>query len=224
MIQMTTHTFVPDVRVVGRIEPVVAMETIIAEPMLWGASWEFSREHGGPLTQRVLDALEPELPEMQAIARPHGRYLNIDTESQDLIEGQYPSIPGWHCDAMSVRRPNDGEAEAQIARDTIVYTCFLSTEPQGVSQTLFAAEPLTLEVDTDHVWNSVHRGAERFLLHREKGRDGDVIRFDGNTLHRSSECHRTGWRYWFRLTIYPKPPKNIIKNRVQVYTPIESRG
>lgn len=224
MIQMTTHTFVPNVKVVGRIEPLASIETIFAEPMLWSASLEFARAHGGPLTQKVLDVLEPEMPEIDAIVRANGRYACIDTESQDLMEGQFPSIPGWHCDVMSVKRPNDGEAEAQIVRDTVVYTCFASTNPEGVSQTLFAAEPLTLEVDTDHVWNSVHRGAERFLLHREKARDGDVIRFDGNTLHRTSECHRNGWRYFFRLTVYHKPPRNVIKNRVQIYTPIESRG
>lgn len=225
MIQMTTHTFVPNVKVVGRIEPVVvSTEDIVAEPMLWGASLEFSRLHGGPLTQKVLRALEPEMPAINAIVEANGRYANIDTERQDLMEGQYPSIPGWHCDAMSVTRPGDGEVEAGIVRDTIVYTCFVSDQPQGVSQTLFAAEPVTLEVDTDHVWNSVHRGAERHLLHRSKARDGDLVRFDGNTLHRSSECHQSGWRYWFRLTIYHKPPRNVIKTRGQVYTPIESRG
>ncbi|HEV3485481.1 MAG TPA: hypothetical protein VG106_08740, partial [Vicinamibacterales bacterium] len=153
-----------------------------------------------------------------------GRHLNIDTQSQHLMEGQFPSIPGWHCDAMSVKGPRDTDADEQIARDTIVYTCFVSTNEDGVSQTLFADEPLTLEVDTDHVWPSVHRGAELHLLRRQKVKDGDVVRFDGNTLHRAAECHRAGWRYWFRLTVYHKPPRNVVKRMVQVYTPVEARG
>lgn len=216
MIETRTHTFVPDIRVVGRVEPVVPKETISAEPMLWSASWDFARQHGGPLTHGVMDALAPMRAEMEAL-EAQGRYVCIDTESQDLLEGQYPSIPGWHCDG-------DGGPADRIATDAIVYACFLSNRPDGVSRTTFAAEPLTLEVDLDHIWPSVHRGTERFLLRREKQNDGEVVRFDGNTLHRSSDCHRSGWRYWFRLTIYRKPPRNVLKRRVQVYTPVESRG
>ncbi len=216
MIETRTHTFVPDVRVVGRVDPVVPKEIIIGEPMLWSASWDFARQRGGPLTQRVMDALQPCRPEITE-REARGRFLCIDTESQDLMEGQYPSIPGWHCDG-------DGGPNDRIASEAIVFACFLSSEPGGVSRTVFAAEPLTLEVDLDHIWPSVHRGVERFLMRRERVADGDIIRFDGNTLHRASDCHRGGWRYWFRLTVYRKPPNNVIKTRAQVYTPVESRG
>jgi hypothetical protein len=209
---MVTHTFVPNVRVVARLDPVVPMETIIAEPMLWSASIAFAREKGGPLTQAVLDALGPAMPEIE-----DGRFVNIDTESQDLMEGQYPSIPGWHCDG-------DGGPSGRISSDALVFACFQSSRPGGVSRTIYAAEPLTLEVEPDHVWPSVHRGVERFLMRREHANDGDVIRFDGNTLHRASDCYAGGWRFWFRLTVYQKPPQNVIKHRTQVYTPIESRG
>jgi hypothetical protein len=208
MIQTTRHTFVPSVRVVGRIDPVAPWEVIFAEPMLCGASWEFARAQGGPLTQRVLDVLEDEV--------PGGRGARIDTQSQDLMEGQYPAIPGWHCDAASI--PRDDAAEAAV------YTCFVSSVAGGVSRTLFAAEPLTLDVDRDRVWGSTHRGAELFLMHRQIAEDGDVVRFDGNTLHRAAECHQRGWRYWFRLTMTDQAPRNAIKTTVQIYTPIESRG
>lgn len=206
MVQMTRHTFVPSVRVVGKIDPVAPWEVIFAEPMLCGASWGFARERGGPLTQRVLDVLEAEV--------PGGRGARIDTQSQDLMEGQYPAIPGWHCDSASIPR----------ADVRPVYTCFVSSVAGGVSRTLFAAEPLTLDIDNDHVWGSTHRGAELFLMHRQVAEDGDVVRFDDNTLHRAAECHQRGWRYWFRLAISDDPPRNAIKTTVQIYTPIESRG
>jgi hypothetical protein len=223
MIETRMHTFVPSLVRVGAVEAVVPMEAIIAEPMLWSATWAFAREHGGPLTQGVLDVLEAERDRIDAVCAG-GRHAVIDTESQDLMAGQYPSIPGWHCDAITVPRPGEDGDHQRRVRETIVYSCSVSSQPGGVSQTLFAAEPLTLEVDLDHVWPSVHRGAEDRLLRREKMRDGEVVRFDGATLHRSAACHRSGWRYWFRLTLYHKPPQNVIKRRVQVYTPVESRG
>ena len=94
MIETGMHTFVPDVKVVGRMEPVVNTRAIIDEPMIWGADLNFARRHGGPLTRMVIEVLEGEVPAIQEIER-QGRYACIDTESQFLLIGQFPSIPGW---------------------------------------------------------------------------------------------------------------------------------
>lgn len=219
MIEAGMHTFVPDVKVLGRMEPVANTRAIIDEPMIWSADLNFARRHGGPLTRRALEVLEGELPAIQEIER-RGRYACIDTESQFLLIGQFPSIPGWHADAM-LETENGQPDLSSISPDGLVYTLSISDQPGGVSRTLFAAQPLTVEYDRDHVWRSVHRAAETFLLRRTLADEGAMIRFDQNTLHKPSPCYRKGWRFWFRLTLYHKPPKNELLNRVQIYSPEE---
>src|SRR5438874_10468983 len=103
--------------------------------MLWSASIDFARQRGGPLTRGVLDALAPAMAEIDALVAGHGRFVNIDTESQDLMEGQFPSIPGWHCDG-------DGGPAGRISSDALVFGCFQSSRPGGVSRTIYAAEPV----------------------------------------------------------------------------------
>ncbi|MGH8531257.1 MAG: hypothetical protein ACREV1_00660 [Gammaproteobacteria bacterium] len=219
MIETSTYTFVPDLKVVGRTEPVVSTRAIIDEPMIWGADLNFTRRHGGPLTRMALQLLEGELPMIQQIER-RGRYACIDTESQFLLIGQFPSIPGWHGDAM-LETDNGQPDFSTISPDALVYMLSISDQPGGVSRTLLAAQPLTVEYDRDHVWRSVHRAAETFLLQRVLAEEGTMIRLDQDTLHKPAPCYRKGWRFWFRLTLYHKPPKNEFLNRVQVYSPEE---
>ncbi len=220
MIEMFEHKFVPDIEIVGELPAVVPMQDIIDEPMVWGADWAFTRQHGGPLTQAVLDQLETQRPLLDEI-QARGRYVCIDTESQFLLLGQYPSIPGWHCDSiMEVDGRND---VSQQEVDCIHFMVSISDHEGGVSQTLFADETTTMKIDKDHVWQSVHQQAERLILHRRIIPDGKLVKFSMNTLHCPSACYQAGWRFWFRLSAYHKPPKNQLMYRTQVYTSVESR-
>ena len=223
MKELRTHQFVPNVHTVGRVAPVASASELANEPMVWGADLEFARANGGPLTHSVLDAMESEMPLIRSI-EALGRYAVVDTESQFLLPDQYPSIPGWHCDSVpefGEDNPCVGQPDlSQIDEDGIHYTASIAEHPGGVSQTSFAAQSVNIEYDMDHVWDSVGKQAERKLLQRQTMADGDIVRFDQNTLHKSTPCHQKGLRFWLRLSLYHKKPLNKVLNRVQVYTVI----
>ncbi len=220
MIETFEHIFVPSVEVVGELPAVVPTQDIIDEAMVWSADWAFTREYGGPLTQAVLDALESQRDLLTEI-EDRGRYICIDTEGQFLLLGQYPSIPGWHCD--SVPAAASAVDLGPQYDDCIHFMVSISDHEDGVSQTLFAADTATMQIDKDHVWQSVHQQADRLLLHRRIIPDGKLVKFSMNTLHMPTACYQQGWRYWFRLSAYHKPPHNKVLSRVQIYSPLESR-
>lgn len=209
------HTFVADIEIVGELTACVATRSIKDEPCLSNSDWAFARVQGGSLTQAVLDQLEPQRPLLAAIQQ-QGLHLCIDTESQFMLPGQYPAIPGWHCDSSTeLSRQNENE---------LFFVSSISDQKDGVSQTLFSNGAVTMLVDRDHLWQSVHQQAERLILNRQIIPDGNIVRFSMNTLHCPTACYQAGWRFWFRLAVTIKKPQNKLLRQIQIYSPIESRG
>lgn len=215
-------TFTPSTRIVGSLAGRVPTESIEAEPMLFSASPSFAREQGGPLTQAVLGVLEgtDEIEEAAMFAKTRGLWLVIDTRSHMLMPGFCPAIPGWHCDAY----PRRGYASQPDVRggtpDAWHYVTHLSDQDVGPSRTIFADEPLSVDIAEDdrHVWKTVHDAATARVLRALQFLDGEVVRFSQPTLHRVAPAECRGWRWWFRMSMYYRPPLNRIRRQVQVYT------
>ena len=115
MIEIREHHFVPMFQVVAKLPTIIPTQAIADEPLLWGAGWDFAKENGGPLTQMVMDSLAGEMETIRAL-EGKGRYPVIDTEGQHLLVGQFPSIPGWHCDSLP-----DANLD-QASEDAVHYT------------------------------------------------------------------------------------------------------
>lgn len=207
--------FTPNIEVVGHINPTASIEQIESEVMLYSASLAFAREHGGPLTQSVLDVIENKLD-------PNKHYV-IDTKSVMLMPGMYPAIPGWHCDGV-IRHNQFAQPDLEKINTEIQHWAVLvSSHYEGTSNTEFLTEPVVVHCEQDRVWGSTNEYLEKFRgLPTLLAKDGEIIQFSQPTLHRAKPAINKGWRFFFRLSEYHMPPLNKIRHQVQVYAAISS--
>lgn len=205
-------------RILDRTYTPVDTSIIHNEPMLFSASIDFAESVGGPLTRSILNKIkELEMSEILNYCNENKAWPVIDTRSHMLMKGQYPAIPGWHCDAYP--RFSSGQPNLNLANPKCFhYVVTISDKENGVSNTVFANAPIEIDVDNERVWGSVHEQVEKSKINTIKSNDGEIIKFYQNTLHRAEETHTNGWRWFFRLAMYYGKPKNEIRKQVQVYT------
>ena len=204
--------FKPISQVVGVMPPTASVEQIEKEVMLRSASPEFAREHGGVLTNRVLDVIES-----RYRFEYHKHYV-IDTKSVMLMPGMYPAIPGWHCDGV-IRNHQFAQPDLTKLNPSFKYcTVLVSSHHEGVSNTEFMQDTLVIPCDEERVWSSVNEYIESLQNKNTFSiQDGDILEFSQATLHRTQPAFNQGWRFFFRLSEYHMPPVNKIRHQVQVY-------
>lgn len=223
---MTRHTFenAPQSRNIGLWTPQTA--TLTSERMLYSADWHFARAYGGSITQAILDRLDGE-PHIRKVRSGEvaGRWVVIDTRVTMTMRGQWPAIPGWHCDG--VPRPDKyGQPRLdQISPSVRHYAVILSDREGGVSNTEFLTEPVECVPNPLAIWESVnalveaHQSSDATLAF-DTAADGDLWEFGQNDLHRAMPAHHPGWRLFFRLTTYHRPPHNQVRYNTQVYVEV----
>ena len=223
-------TFQPRVLTVASSEQRFSTNAVRSEPMLFGADLAFARENGGDITRHVLDTLATseefvkwreafeagELPQTSIV---------IDSRVNMLMPGMYPSIPGWHGDdvprGVKYAQPDlNGVDTGEFMHFMVLF----SDNATPVSATEFVVEPVTLDVDPENVWKSVNAGVEALKPKTSKLREGDIIAFGQEALHRASPCVQAGWRFFMRVSFTYRKPVNEIRQQVQVYMPIETSG
>ena len=188
-------------------------DSIKNEPMLYGASWAWANDNAGPITKAVMHEIQAQVFGECVEHALRGYHPVIDTKSVLLMPGQYPCIPGWHCDG--VVRPSRGEQPdlSTLWEPIHHYTCVISEN--GGSGTQFAKGRHAIEVAEDSVWKSVDEQLKDCnWIPAESGR---VYRFRRNQLHRGNRASKRGWRYFFRLSFYHMPAANEIRKQVQIY-------
>lgn len=222
--------FNPRIVTIASISKRFSTNDIKAEPMLFGADLAFSRTHGGPITNHVLDTLE----ESDVFIDWRKRFENgllplthivIDSRVNMLMSGMYPSIPGWHGDdvprGVKYTQPDLNGIETNAF---IHFMVLFSDNEKPVSATEFVVEPVALNVDQDNVWQSVNAGVEALKPRTSRLQEGDIIAFGQEALHRASPCVQSGWRFFIRVSFTYRKPVNEIRQQVQVYMPIETAG
>jgi len=209
--------FTPASAPFGSAHPALRTEDEIRqEPMIYGGSWDWCRDNAGPLTQQVMDLIEDDVKEEILPHARRGYHPVIDTKSVLLMPGQYPCIPGWHCDGV-IRTRRGGQPNLCTLDDEVLhYICSMgdSIEHQG---TELAMDRQVLDVDPDNVWGSVDAqvaGRSTKLL------SGEVAKFRRSQLHRGLPATARGWRYFFRMSFYHMPAVNEIRQQVQIYTDV----
>lgn len=209
--------FRPSVEAFGG-QPIVATEAAIAsEPMIYGGSWGWCRDNAGPITNQVMNRICDSVLEQIEDHALRGYHPVIDTKSVLLMPGQYPCIPGLHCDGV-VRKDRESQPDLSTIHDSVWhYTCAINGTGDPVTE--FVNAPCEIDIDRDAVWKSVESQSENCSTF--KGESGRIYTFKRDQLHRGGPAQTRGWRYFFRLSFYHMPAMNQIRKQVQVYTTVE---
>lgn len=217
------------------------IEELAEESSLHSVSLEWINKNGSPLIKEITQIAYAHLMKesnLMLLFPPYNKQLHlvVDVRIQRLMPGMYPSIPGWHCDAVP---RNDYFAQPDLTKlDTKIkhLTLTLSTEKDGVSNTEFVNEGIPFEYKPEDrsmsVWQQVHRRVfyEANLntvlpLRTIKVPDNKLAIFSQDTIHRASPCHKRGWRMFYRMAMMDKPALNTgLVREQQVYILSEENG
>jgi hypothetical protein len=221
---MKTVTFKPSLSILSSFSGSASIPMMNAEVPLAGASVDFALEHGGPLVKRILNSWTWD-DEWLKRAVENGYNQVIDVRIQRLMPGMYPSIPGWHCDAV----PRSGyhsqpDFKKADVKNVMHYTALISTDDE-VCNTEFLTDELKMEINPERgVWEQVHRKIEEEKPVIQQIAPGALYRFGQLALHRAAPTKVRGWRLFFRLSIYYNKPLNVIPRMQQVYLISEKAG
>lgn len=198
------------------------------ETMFFSCTPQFIYENSNcPITQSILDALI-----WNGVFSLNDANIVIDTRVNMLMVGQYPSIPGWHCDDV-LRGENGQPCFEKRSSDVQHYMILLSGKPSTIiyetndheSRTEFVVGPREYNLDPNNVWNSLDKCVESDnTVEVRKIKFGEMIQFNQDAIHRATPAQSNGWRYFFRLSVTHRKPANEIRRQTQVYCDINNPG
>lgn len=192
-------TFTPQVDVLGRLKGHFSIEELSGEKSCYAASPAFVRRNCGPIAVRILDAVPKEyFTKCEAL----GMLPNIDVRLHRLNQGEYPAVPGWHCDG-ALRETYFGapQVDAVQVRDTVLST--VSSDLKGVSNFEYLDASLTMPAPADGwSWSEVHKRIIQLQPATRMSEDGVLYRIGADSLHRVSPARVRGWRLFFRMSMW----------------------
>jgi hypothetical protein len=198
----------PHVAVVGRLaKGCFTAEEILDEVPMFSASPAFVQERGGPISKEILARIPQKF--FDDVSRL-GLYPHVDIRLLTLRQGDFPAYPGWHCDG-EFRQNYESQPDLFVVPRHRHIVCTVSSDPEGVSNTEFVTLPFRARVidptSKNTLWRQVHDQVERNLAAdcRTRGRDGDLVSFDGFTLHRATPARVDGVRLFLRVSMWHKP-------------------
>lgn len=202
------YTFNDNYSVMAETQGCYTITELELEQGMYSATPEFCREHGGPITNKLLD-LVPQSYLDEATSM--GLWPNIDVRVHRLYPNSYPAFPGWHCDAQ-FRETYFGQPKLEQTELSNHLICTVSSEEEGVSNTEFIAEKLGMTIpnydpeDGESFWKKVDEqmrtldDVKTWIMP-----DGALTRFDCWTLHRAMPAMKRGWRLFFRVAMWYRP-------------------
>jgi hypothetical protein len=214
--------FHPD-RFVGKIEGATAL---LAEPSLYSCSPVAMENYGGPLIRSALAQIRERYEHPIRRATNEGLSAICDVRVHRLFPGQYPAIPGWHCDAVP-RGAYSGQPNFSLVHPFAFHVCLLlSSELKGVSNTEYVSQPMSPQLwDQEHVYRNIHQEVDRIKPQTATAQDGQFVWFDQRTIHRAKPAHARGVRLFLRYSMIEKPVlANKLNNNVQIYQLAEESG
>lgn len=182
-------------------------EMLEKESGLFGASMDFALERGGEITKRFLLAFL-KIPYVMQVYKGEvsGYQILIDTKMHNLQKGEIPSTPGWHTDFAE----NGSFGEPDYSKVNPKVTTFIvnfSDHPEGVSNTEYVVEPVSLILPMKRVYDSMDRQLRNNLqLKTAQLEDGEIFEMDQLALHRGVPAHNDGMRGFIRLSILHEFP------------------
>lgn len=206
--------------------PPITLTMLAEEPSLFSCSEAGVKIQGGPLANLALQHIQGAYVKDIYNAKQAGLSAIIDVRVQRLMPGMYPSIPGWHCDAVP-RQTTNGQPNFQAINPAAFHVGLtLSNEAMGVSNTEYVTDVIKPKLyHQDNVYRQLHEEVERIAPATRRINDGVFVKFTPKTIHRATETHRRGWRMFLRFSMYHKPPiENGVPGQQQVYLISEKNG
>lgn len=203
-----SHSWYPEHSIVGRIKQEARFHgdgwtdlEIETEPQFYGASLDFVKEHGGPITLEYLDNLPSYITEGVFDSRVHM-----------LMPGMLPCIGGWHLDNINRNNNNEPEITSPLSSQ-YHYLCLVGE----CSTTQFLNESFTWD-DPSLSYEQASLEIRRQELDTVSLKTGQIVRFTDADWHRGRPAKYRGWRWLGRLTVNSdRPIVNKIRTQTQVY-------
>lgn len=197
-----SFTFVPDTEKVGQFAGLAGHDVLSDELGVYAASPRFVRENCGPAANSILDSV----PDWWfADCERLGMLPNIDVRLHRLNKGEYPAVPGWHCDG-ALREKYFGQPDLERVRIRGTLLGSISSHVDGVSCPEYVTEPVSVELpenpsDDFVLWRHVHQQIPAQVA-TERMPDGVLRSFSCDTLHRVMPSHNRGFRLLFRMSMW----------------------
>lgn len=210
----------------GAAFPKLTQGMLAAEPSLFSCSEEGVGVSGGLLAKTALKHIQAAFIKDIYNAKQAGLSAIVDVRVQRLMPEMFPSIPGWHCDAVPRCNYHGQPNFAAINPAAFHVALTLSSELSGVSNTEYVTDAIKPKLyDQEHVYRDLHEQVERMKPRTEVMKDGVFVKFTPKTIHRATPTHQRGWRMFFRFSMYHKPPiVNGVQGQQQVYLLSEKNG
>ncbi len=223
-------TFSPQIKTLGYFEPnkVFDYKEIRDELMFFSCDMDFVRNHKdkSPITNKILDIFQDIL--AGTVIDNSAPNIVIDSRVNMLMPGQWPSIPGWHCD--DIKRPFPGaQPDFELCDDGVQHFMVLvsnTTTPENcISGTEFIINDRIYDINHTKVWQSLHEQCEKDKDKKTRFvRERELVQFNQLAIHRASPAVKAGWRLFFRLSLTHRKPVNEIRNQVQIYVDPNNAG
>jgi hypothetical protein len=194
--------FTPNFSVAGTFHATYDHADFAGERSMYACSLDYARKHGGDIARLAIDSIPDDY---LSGADARGIYPNVDIRVHHLVPGDFPAAPGWHCDS-ALRELRFGQRSGTRVPVEQSLVCTASTNPHGISNTQFLTHPCSIHLtptdDEYRLWQQVdqHIG-EPTPDALFNSRDGQIVQFDTQTLHRAMPATRTGIRLFMRASL-----------------------
>lgn len=195
---------VPEFEVVASVQPTWSREELLSQTGFFGADIEFAYRHASRPLRTILDAIPSNYHES---AKSRDMELNIDVRIHELLKGDYPASPGWHCDSPQRETAfSDDIDTTPVARSLVAN---VSSNPFGTSNTIFATEEVWLDDDsmTNSSWRELDDklSADLSKDFRHFSNDGELVEFSCFSPHCVQPAQGDGVRMFVRISQWVKP-------------------
>jgi hypothetical protein len=198
---------------------VLSAQTLVNEKNLLGCSPLFVEEAGGPVTKAVLGQLREVYAYPIRLAEQEGLSAVVDVYVHKLLPGQYPTMPGWHCDWVPYGGRTGQPDFTLIHPQSFNISLTLSNEQKGVSTNEYVSTSIKPKLwDKENVFKDLHAQVLRIGPDVVRAKDGVFVRYTPKTILKALPCERRGVRLYVRFSMCVKPPiVNELVNCQQVY-------
>lgn len=208
----------PEITVLGAVPGWSPIQELEKEVSVYAASPQFVAKHCGNIAVGIMRAVGPDWYEECADL---GMLPNIDVRVHRLNEGEYPAVPGWHCDGC-LRETYFAAPDMENIPVRRTVLCTVSSGDQnGISN--FEVLPIPVESKAES-WGDLDKEVtEGYDGYVTNSVDGTIYEIGETTIHRCTPATTRGWRLFFRMSMWHNDylgDGGMIAKQQQVYVPL----